>query len=74
MLALNLPPEIETRLDALARRTGRTTTSHALEAILEHIEELEDAEIAERRLKDLEEGRSEAVPLADVIARHGLAG
>ncbi|KQT64307.1 MULTISPECIES: hypothetical protein [unclassified Aureimonas] len=73
MPALTIPPEIETRLDALARRTGRTTTSHALEAILEHIEDLEDAEMAERRLQDLQEGRSETVLLADLMARHGLA-
>lgn len=69
MLALKLPPEIETRLDAIARRTGRSTTSHALEAILE---DLEDAEIARQRLKDLDEGKSETIPLADLMARNGL--
>ena len=45
MLALRLPPEIEARLDALAKKTGRTKSYYAREAILEHLEDLEDAYI-----------------------------
>ncbi len=51
MLALRLPPEIEKRLDDLARRTGRSKSFYAREAILKHIEDLEDIFLAERRLK-----------------------
>lgn len=51
MLALRLPPEIEARLDALAKKTGRTKSFYAREAILEHIEDLEDAYIAEERIR-----------------------
>lgn len=51
MLALRLPPEIEARLDALAKKTGRTKSFYAREAILEHIEDLEDAYIAEERVR-----------------------
>ncbi len=50
MLALRLPPEIEKRLDALAKKTGRTKTFYAREAILRHIEDLEDYHLARRRL------------------------
>ena len=50
MLALRLPPEIEKRLDALARKTGRTKSFYAREAILRHIEDLEDDHLARRRL------------------------
>ena len=50
MLALRLPPEIEERLDALARKTGRTKTYYAREAILRHIEDIEDDYLARRRL------------------------
>ncbi|WP_254591846.1 type II toxin-antitoxin system RelB family antitoxin [Candidatus Williamhamiltonella defendens] len=42
MLAIRLPDEIENRLDNLARRTGRTKTFYAREAILMHLEDLED--------------------------------
>jgi len=51
MLALRLPPEIEARLDALAKKTGRTKSFYAREAILEHIEDLEDAYLAEERIR-----------------------
>src|SRR5437762_545760 len=50
MLALRLPPEIEKRLAALAKKTGRTKTFYAREAILRHLEDLEDAHLARRRL------------------------
>jgi RHH-type rel operon transcriptional repressor/antitoxin RelB len=51
LLALRLTPEIEKRLDDLAKRTGRTKSFYAREAILRHIEDLEDYHLAQRRLR-----------------------
>jgi RHH-type rel operon transcriptional repressor/antitoxin RelB len=51
MLALRLPDEIEKRLEALARKTGRTKSFYAREAIMRHLEDLEDAHLASERLK-----------------------
>jgi hypothetical protein len=42
MLALRLPPEIEARLDALAKKTGRSKSYYAREAILRQIKDIED--------------------------------
>jgi RHH-type rel operon transcriptional repressor/antitoxin RelB len=50
MLALRLPPEIEKRLDVLAKKTGRTKSFYAREAILRQIEDIEDLYLARRRL------------------------
>jgi predicted DNA-binding protein len=50
MLALRLPEEIETRLDKLAKATGRTKSFYAREAIVEHLGDLEDLYLAEKRL------------------------
>jgi RHH-type rel operon transcriptional repressor/antitoxin RelB len=50
MLALRLPPAIEKRLGALARKTGRTKSFYAREAILRQIEDIEDYYLARRRL------------------------
>lgn len=50
MLALRLPPTIEKRLDNLAKKTGRTKSFYAREAIVRHIEDLEDYHLARRRL------------------------
>ena len=54
MLALRLPPEIEARLGALAKKTGRTKSFYAREAILRHIEDLEDFHLARRYPSDPE--------------------
>jgi len=50
MLALRLPPDIEKRLGALAKKTGRTKSYYAREAILRQIEDIEDYYLAQRRL------------------------
>jgi RHH-type transcriptional regulator, rel operon repressor / antitoxin RelB len=50
MLALRLPEDLEARLDALARKTGRTKSYYAREAILRQIEDIEDYYLAQRRL------------------------
>ncbi len=72
MLAIRLPPDIEARLAELARRTGRTKSFYAREAILYHLDELEDLYLAESRFEDLREGRSESIPLNDLLRRHGV--
>jgi RHH-type rel operon transcriptional repressor/antitoxin RelB len=51
MLALRLPADIEKRLEALAKKTGRTKTFYAREAILRHLEDLEDYHLARKRLE-----------------------
>ncbi|MES2998175.1 MAG: ribbon-helix-helix protein, CopG family [Pseudomonadota bacterium] len=50
MLAIRLPIMIEKRLDNLAKKTGRTKTYYVREAILSHVEELEDKYLALGRL------------------------
>jgi RHH-type rel operon transcriptional repressor/antitoxin RelB len=72
MLAIRLPADIESRLDALAAATGRTKTFYAREAILEHLDDLEDLYLAERALKEIRAGRVKTTPLADVMREYGL--
>ncbi len=72
MLAIRLPPEIEKRLAALAAATGRTKTFYARQAILEHLEDLEDIYLAEKRLTEIYTGKTKTIPLDDVLSAHGL--
>lgn len=72
MLAIRLPAAIEKRLEKLARRTGRTKTFYAREAILRHLEELEDVFLAENSLARIRSGEETPIPLAEVVKRHGL--
>jgi RHH-type rel operon transcriptional repressor/antitoxin RelB len=50
MLTVRLPADIEKRLDLLAKRTGRTRNFYVRQAILRHIDDLEDYFLARRRL------------------------
>ena len=52
MLAIRLPEDIEKRLTDLAKKTGRTKTFYAKEAILEHMDEIEDKYLAISRLEN----------------------
>ena len=52
MMGIRLPEDIDQRLALLARRTGRTKTYYAREAILRYIDDLEDAYIALERLNN----------------------
>jgi RHH-type transcriptional regulator, rel operon repressor / antitoxin RelB len=69
MLALRLPKEIEDRLTALAKATGRTKSYYARRAILNYFEDLEDMAIAEERLND---PNAEWLSLEEVYAQIAL--
>ncbi len=69
MLALRLPADMEKRLDALAKRTGRTKSFYAREAIIEKIEDLEDYYLALERSSNPLPG----IPLEDVLQEFGLS-
>lgn len=74
MLAIRLPESIEKRLERLARRTGRTKSFYVREAILRHLDDLEDVFLAEQALERIRSGEERTVPLKDVLKRHGLEG
>lgn len=71
--SIRLPEEVDSRLDNLAARTGRTKAFYVNAAIAEYLDELEDVFLAEKRLEDIRAGRSKPVALADVMKRYGLA-
>ena len=50
MISIDLWPEIEQRLMALAKRTGKTEAELARELVKYGMEDLEDISIAEERL------------------------
>jgi RHH-type rel operon transcriptional repressor/antitoxin RelB len=68
MLALRLPPDVEKRLDDLARKTGRTKSFYAREAILEHIDDLEDLYLAKQRV----EANGPRISLDEMIEKYNL--
>ena len=71
MLALRLPPDIEERLEALAKRTGRSKSFYAREAILEHLEDLEDLYLAEDALAEHYASGGTTISMEEVLERYG---
>ena len=72
MLAIRLPAEIEKRLEKLAKRTGRTKTYYAREAILQHLEDLEDVYLADQVYGRILKGEEKTIPLEEAMKRHGI--
>jgi RHH-type rel operon transcriptional repressor/antitoxin RelB len=72
MLKIRLPRSVETRLENLARRTGRTKSFYVRQAILRHLEDLEDIDLAERALQLINKGKDRTIPLEDLLKRYGM--
>lgn len=51
MLAIRISHDIESRLQHLAKKTGRTKTYYAREALLRFLEDMEDEYLALSRLE-----------------------
>ena len=71
-VSLHLPDDVSRRLQRLADRTGRSKTFYMIEAIQEHIDDLEDLYLAEQRLLDLRAGKSQTLPLDEVMKQYGM--
>ena len=73
MIAVRLPEDIEMRLDKLAAKTGRTKTFYVREAIVEHLEELEDVYLAEQTLSEIRAGKQKTISIEELAADYGLS-
>jgi RHH-type rel operon transcriptional repressor/antitoxin RelB len=71
MIAIRLPEDIEQRLEELARRTGRSKSFYVREAVLEHLETLEDTYLAEQALDEHYASGGRTLPMKEVLARYG---
>ncbi len=72
MLSVRVPDEIEKRLAQLAAKTGRSKSFYAREALVAHIDDLEDVYLGEKRLEDVRAGKDAVHPLADLADEYGL--
>ena len=72
-VSLRFPEDLSQRLSNLAAQTGRSKTFYMLEAIKQHIDDLEDLYLAEQRLLDVRAGRAVIHSIDDVERSLGLA-
>jgi len=72
-VSLRLPDELKNRLARLSERTGRSKTYYMIEAIQEHVGDLEALYLAEQRLIKHRSGRSRSYTQKEMEERYGLA-
>ena len=72
-VSIRLPDDIANRLNQLAALTGRSKSFYITEAILEHLDDLEDVYLAEQRLEYIRAGQSKTHTLEAVERELGLA-
>jgi len=72
MIAVRLTPDLENRLDALSKKTGRTKTHYVREAVSEHIDDLEDFYLAEIRVSEALRSGDEGITASDLFRELGL--
>jgi RHH-type transcriptional regulator, rel operon repressor / antitoxin RelB len=61
MLSVRLPEDIEQRLDALAKATGRSKTYYVRAALVEKLEDMEDLYMAEAVMERLASGEEKTI-------------
>ena len=71
-LSIRLDDELESRLDRLARLTGRSKSFYVKQAIEDQIEDLEDLYLAQRVSQRIAEGRERLIPLEDLERELGV--
>jgi RHH-type transcriptional regulator, rel operon repressor / antitoxin RelB len=69
--SIRLPDDLDARLEKLSSKTGRTKSFYIREAIEEHIGDLEDFYLAERRMRAYDS--TENATLDEMMTRHGVA-
>ena len=70
--SIRLDDELESRLDRLARLTGRSKSFYVKQAIEDQIEDLEDLYLAQRVSQRIAEGRERLIPLEDLERELGV--
>lgn len=61
MLSVRLPEELEQRLEALAKATGRSKTYYVREALAAKLEDMEDLYMAEMVLERIASGEEKVI-------------
>lgn len=73
MIGIRIPKSVGQRLESLAKRTGRSKTYYIREAIMEHLDDLEDIYLAEQVLERVRRGGESVSSIDEVEHRLGLA-
>lgn len=70
--SVKLPDDAEKRLAALFLETGRSKAFYIREAIIEHLDDLEDIYLSEKIIERVRKGEEQTYTLAEVEKELGL--
>ena len=71
-VSLRLPDDVSQRVQRLAQLTGRSKTFYMIEAIRDHLDDLEDLYLAEQRLADIQSGQTQTIALEELMKLHDV--
>ena len=71
-LSIRIDPDIDARLERLARLTGRSKSFYVKQAIEDQLEDLEDLYLAQRVTQRIAEGRERLIPLEELERELGV--
>ena len=71
-VSLRLPEDVSQRLQRLAQLTGRSKTFYMIEAIRDHLDDLQDLYLAEQRLADIQSGQTQTIALEELMKLHDV--
>ncbi len=72
MLTLQLPSDIEEKLDALTKETGQSKSFYIIEALSFYLEELEDIHHGEKVLQRIIDGKERVYSIEEVERELGV--
>ena len=72
IVSMRLSEEAVSRLDAIAKLTGRSKTYYMQEAVYRHLEDIEDVYLAEKRYREHIENGGQSFTIEEVERHLGL--
>ena len=71
-VTIRIEEDVDARLERLASETHRTKSFYVREALMEHLDEIEDIFLAETRLEAIRSGSEKTIPLEEVMRRYDV--
>lgn len=72
VVSIQLPNEIEQRLQYLSKKTGQSESFFISAAIRKHLDNLEDLYLSEEQKAEFKTDQSESIPIEEITKRYGL--
>jgi predicted DNA-binding protein len=73
MIAFEIHPELEARLEKLAKRKKQTKDAYVRRIVLDYLEDMEDIASAKRVMARIKSGKEKLIPHEEILRDYGMA-